>query len=572
MEPGDRSERWPARARSIPPAICTRWSRSRPRDRIQYWNVGPNEASAQIDKDLYQEFLDTWALYYPNITLDNQNLGYNDMLDKIRTAAAGGAAPDVAKMPILWGVEFAARGDLSEVTLEEFGWTAEQFWPGALKSVTWDGKLYGVPTNNETMAFIWNKQIFADAGLDPETPPATWDDVVAYSNQIKQETGKNGYGMVAKVNAGNTPFRFMPVVWAYGASALDEGEDAPTYDTTMINTPEGIAALQTYYDMYVRDQSVPTSALTNTQTENQDLFIAGEIAMMISHPSEYVAMTDRAAKATGADKELADQIVANMAYGLIPEGPAKRAVVFGGSNAHIFTDAAHGAAVNRDAARALVAAIDRTGVVAQAELGRLQSRRTCVGFETEWMKQRLEEIAFLEVTTAMLPYGIPFPVVPESTEIMNIIVPEMLQNALTETHDRRGSRQRRGGADQRPDRLPLDAACAPQPLSRRAGRGAAHPGAGGRYPSSGAPRLWPLPKPQPLAPTARADRRPGARDADAPHQQALGGLSLRPAVAAGDAAGHRLSRWSTPSGSRSTPPRRAPATGSSMACRTIRTS
>ena len=77
--------------------------------------------------------------------------------------------------------------------------------------------------------------------------------MVAYSNQIKQETGKNGYGMVAKVNAGNTPFRFMPVIWAYGASALDEAVDEPTYETTMINTPEGIAALQTYYDMYVRD-------------------------------------------------------------------------------------------------------------------------------------------------------------------------------------------------------------------------------------------------------------------------------------------------------------------------------
>src|SRR5215207_5256385 len=285
---------------------------------IQYWNVGPTEPDPQITKDLYQEFQDTFARYYPNITLENQNVGYNDMLDKIRTAAAGGAAPDVAKMPILWGVEFAARGDTSEVTLEEFGWTAEQFWPGALKSVTWDGKLYGVPTNNETMAFIWNKQIFADAGLDPESPPATWADVVAYSNQIKQETGKNGYGMVAKVNAGNTPFRFMPVMWAYGGSALDEAVDEPTYETTMINSPEGIAA-------------------------------------MISHPSEYVAMQGRAAEATGSDKERADQIVANMAYGLIPEGPVRRAVVFGGSNAHIMSDAAHGAPVNRDAARALVA-------------------------------------------------------------------------------------------------------------------------------------------------------------------------------------------------------------------------
>ena len=55
--------------------------------------------------------------------------------------------------------------------------------------------------------------------------------MVAYSKQIKEATGKNGYGMVAKVNAGNTPFRFMPVMWAFGGSALDEAEDEPTYET-----------------------------------------------------------------------------------------------------------------------------------------------------------------------------------------------------------------------------------------------------------------------------------------------------------------------------------------------------
>ena len=55
------------------------------------------------------------------------------------------------------------------------------------------------------------------------------------------------------------------------------------------------------------------------------------------------------------------------------------------------------------------------------------------GFKTKWMKERLDTIKFLDVTTSMLPYGIPFPVIPESTEIMNIVMPEMLQNALTET-------------------------------------------------------------------------------------------------------------------------------------------
>jgi len=399
---------------------------------VSYWNVGPTEASPQIDKDIYQQFQEAFASYYPNITLENQNLDYNAMLDTIRTAAEGRAAPAVAKMPILWGVEFAAKGQLQEVTLEEFGLSPELFWPGALKSVTWQDKLYGVPTNNETMAFIWNKAIFAEAGLDPENPPATWADVVEYSRIIKEETGKNGYGMVAKVNAGNTPFRFMPMLWAHGSGALDEAEPNPQYQQAMINNEGGIAALQLMHDMYVRDRSVPTSALTNTQTENQDLFIAGELAMVISHPSEYAAMSDRAAKATGSDKARAEEIVANMAYGLIPEGPVRRAVVFGGSNVHIMTDEVHGGPVDRDAARALIAAMTYpewslkfawTG----SNPGNLR------GFETEWMKERLDTIRFLENTTSMLPYGIPFPVVPQSTEIMNIIVPEMIQNALTET-------------------------------------------------------------------------------------------------------------------------------------------
>jgi multiple sugar transport system substrate-binding protein len=66
--------------------------------------------------------------------------------------------------------------------------------------------------------------------------------------------------------------------------------------------------------MYVRDKSVPTSALTNTQTENQDPFITGQLAMMIAHPAEYATMLDRAKKATGADKAVADQVVANIRY------------------------------------------------------------------------------------------------------------------------------------------------------------------------------------------------------------------------------------------------------------------
>ena len=399
--------------------------------RLTFWWVGPNQASPQIDHEIDRQFWEAFAKTYPNVQVVKQNLDYNEMLNKLRTAALGKAAPMVAKLPILWGVEFAAKGQLAELAPKDVGHAPEDFWPGALKSVTWKGKTYGVPTNNETMALIWNAGLFKEAGLDPEKPPGTWDELVAYSKQIKEKTGKNGYGLVARMNAGNTPFRFMPQLWAYGGGALDEGEANPTYKSVMINSAASKKALQASFDMYVRDKSVPTSALTNTQNENQDPFIAGQLGMMISHPTEYAVMLDRAKKATGADKAVADAVVAQMRYGLIPKGGDRRAAVFGGSNIHVFKPDLVDGGLDMQAAKAFIAFA--TGPEWSTRYHWVTSNPGNVrGFRTKWMKERLEQIKFLDVTTSMLPNGIPFPVLPQSAEIMNIIVPGMLQNALTQ--------------------------------------------------------------------------------------------------------------------------------------------
>lgn len=401
--------------------------------KVSYWYTGPFEADPQIAHDQDKAFWEAFKAAYPNIQADVQSITYNELLDKFRTALLGNAAPMVVRLQILGGVEFAAKGYLNPLKPEDVGYTAADFWPGALKSVTWDGETYGIPTNNETMGFIWNAKIFADAGLDPESPPATWDDVVTYSKTIHDKLGIAGYGLVAKQNAGNTPFRFMPQLWAYGGGALDETSAEPAYETVELNNDGSKAALQAAYDMYVRDQSVPTSALTNTQAENQAPFIAGQLAMMIAHPAEYAKMLDLASKATGADKATADAVVENMRYGLLPEGPARRAVVFGGSNIHVVKpEYVDGGAIDEQAVKALICMW--TSPEWSTKLAWVGSNPGHLGgFKTEWMKERLDTIKFLDVTTSMLPNGIPFPVQPYAPEIMNIIVPDMLQNALTGT-------------------------------------------------------------------------------------------------------------------------------------------
>jgi multiple sugar transport system substrate-binding protein len=156
--------------------------------------------------------------------------------------------------------------------------------------------------------------------------------------------------------------------------------------------------------------------------------------MMIAHPSEYARMNDLASKATGADKAVADEVVANMRYGLIPAGPdGKRAVVFGGSNIHVVKpEFVEGGKTDEQAVKALICFWNSPEW--STKLAWVGSNPGNInGFLTDAMKERLDTIKFLDVTTSMLPNGIPFPVIPEAPEIMNIIVPDMLQNALTGT-------------------------------------------------------------------------------------------------------------------------------------------
>ena len=101
-----------------------------------------------------------------------------------------------------------------------------------------------------------------------------------------------------------------------------------------------------------------------------------------------------------------------MRYGLIPEGPARRAVVFGGSNIHIVkAEYVDGGGFDEQAAKALVCIW--TSPEWSTKLAWVASNPSNLsGFKTKWMKERLDSIKFLDVTTSMLPYGVPFPVIP----------------------------------------------------------------------------------------------------------------------------------------------------------------
>lgn len=92
--------------------------------------------------------------------------------------------------------------------------------PDVLRSLTHDGKLYGLPTSNYTMGLLINRKLFQQAGLDPDAPPRTWDEVRAAAKKIAGlGNGVAGFG---EYSAGNTGgWHFTAQMYSVGGDVVD---------------------------------------------------------------------------------------------------------------------------------------------------------------------------------------------------------------------------------------------------------------------------------------------------------------------------------------------------------------
>ncbi|MET8168246.1 extracellular solute-binding protein [Streptomyces sp. NPDC005329] len=92
--------------------------------------------------------------------------------------------------------------------------------PDVLGSLKKDGKLYGLPTSNYRMGLLINRSLFEQAGLDPDTPPATWEDVRTAAKKIAGLGG--GVAGFGEYSAGNTGgWHFTAQMYSLGGQVVD---------------------------------------------------------------------------------------------------------------------------------------------------------------------------------------------------------------------------------------------------------------------------------------------------------------------------------------------------------------
>jgi multiple sugar transport system substrate-binding protein len=142
---------------------------------------------------------------------------------------------------------------------------------------TVDGKIYGVPRTNYSMGLLYNKKLFAQAGLDPNKPPATWEEVRAAAKKIAGlGKGYVGYADYSAQNQGG--WHFTAEMYSQGGTVVSEDGKTATVDT-----PEGHAVLQNLKDMRWTDNSMGTKQLL-ILNDVQQMMGSGKLGMYISAP------------------------------------------------------------------------------------------------------------------------------------------------------------------------------------------------------------------------------------------------------------------------------------------------
>jgi multiple sugar transport system substrate-binding protein len=247
---------------------------------VVWWAPNWGEARA---KELAKKFMDA----NPGITIKMEVTVANGLPERVLTALRSGAAPDVIEVQHGW-VNGYAQGDMI-VPLDDVIQDKADYVKAAIDYVTWNDKLWGIPYRIETHGIIYNKDHFKEAGLDPDKPPKTWDELTAAAKALTK-SGRYGFGITGGGEVGNTIFRSLPFIWMNGGDII-----TADMKTAVVNKPEAVKAIEFYTGFY-KQGLAPKSTLENDGLSLRRLFIAGQLSAYQSGQFDLPAILQENAK------------------------------------------------------------------------------------------------------------------------------------------------------------------------------------------------------------------------------------------------------------------------------------
>lgn len=230
------------------------------------------------DVERHNQLLEAFKQVRPDVEIEARQGGFDR--ESFAAKFAAGTMEDAYLVAFTEPQDLIARGYAADITALMQGWeNFNSFNPEVLKIVQdSSGKIYGVPVGGYAMGLIYNRALFEQAGLDPNKPPTTWDELRQAAKTIKDQTGKAGFAELSKGNQGG--WHFTAIAYSYGCD-LEQQADGKT--TASFNGENCVRALQTLKDMRWTDNSMTEQQLLEVK-DVLPLLANGEVAMALMAP------------------------------------------------------------------------------------------------------------------------------------------------------------------------------------------------------------------------------------------------------------------------------------------------
>ncbi|KOF22862.1 ABC transporter substrate-binding protein [Ensifer adhaerens] len=238
---------------------------------IEYWQY-VFESRVHAMDELIKEF----EAENPDITVKQVTFPYADYQTRVVAAKAAGNGPDVVQLFYGWLDNFVAGGLVQPLSKEKFPAAdiEKDFFP-IVSAMKRGEDYYGLPTAVRSMALFYNKNLFKDAGLDPNKPPQTLDEMVkAAKATTKQDSAGNfqTVGMALDIARQDHNWWREILIRQFGGEPYSADGTKVTY-----NSDGGRKALEFYTGL----QSGEKVGQEGFMDEGQAAFRAGLAAMVI---------------------------------------------------------------------------------------------------------------------------------------------------------------------------------------------------------------------------------------------------------------------------------------------------
>jgi len=222
----------------------------------------------------------------PNITVITKD--YEWKATTFAADLAGGTLPDVFEIPFTDGKTLIANGQIADMNsyLSEFPYGGAfndnvlQYGKGQ------DGHVYAIPAKSiYGVGLHYNRDLFTQAGLDPDKPPTTWDEVRTDAKAIADATGVAGFCQMSQSNTGG--WQLTVDTFARGGSM--ETLDSAGKATATVDNAATKASLQFLQTLRWTDNSMGANFTYDWGSINQ-AFAAGQCGMYTSGQDVYTSL------------------------------------------------------------------------------------------------------------------------------------------------------------------------------------------------------------------------------------------------------------------------------------------